>query len=672
MRSEKGVTLTSLIIYVIAMLIAITIISIMTGYFYKNIDVSTEKYSYLGEYTRFNSYFSEEVNKEGNKILEVVSFTNANEQDKNKQRYVAFSSKNQYTYIPENKAIYQNNVKIASGVDNCEFTEKIENGKEALEVMGVELVKRGIVNEEAIEEALTYQREHPNQKIGDILYILGLAEPKTLIEAIGEILGTKGILLNSESIKINLTDYISLDIAQKNKAVPFEVSSGKIKVCFANTVNNRAMETIRMLFLNKGLVMESYVTFENDIEKYLRSLEGEAGKAGIEVADQGGTITSLVDSIIKTGMVKRASDIHIEPLENEVRVRYRIDGELVTAATIDKEKQTQIIGRLKAISNMHQEKQESQDGRILLYDDYNIRVSSQPNVYGEKFVLRLLKKNADIKQIFDLGFPGDEKTLNKSVNKRNSITIIAAPTGEGKTTTLYSIIDYLNRPEINITTIEDPVEIRIPGLNQIEIDKKSTFSSALRTVLRQDPDVILVGEIRDRETAEIAIQAGQTGHYVLSTIHTIDSIEVINRLRKIGVSDYDIASTLATSISQRLVRRLCHECRREREFTEEEKQIITNISNKYGMNVDLSNIKTYDAIGCKHCNNTGYYDRIGVFEVLDLDDEIKELIVKGASSIEIRNKALEKNYRPLAVDGIKKVLMGITTLEELNNKLLIF
>lgn len=538
--------------------------------------------------------------------------------------------------------------------------------------MGVELVKRGIVNEEAIEEALTYQREHPNQKIGDILYILGLAEPKTLIEAIGEILGTKGILLNSESIKINLTDYISLDIAQKNKAVPFEVSSGKIKVCFANTVNNRAMETIRMLFLNKGLVMESYVTFENDIEKYLRSLEGEAGNAGIEVADQGGTITSLVDSIIKTGMVKRASDIHIEPLENEVRVRYRIDGELVTAATIDKEKQTQIIGRLKAISNMHQEKQESQDGRILLYDDYNIRVSSQPNVYGEKFVLRLLKKNADIKQIFDLGFPGDEKTLNKSVNKRNSITIIAAPTGEGKTTTLYSIIDYLNRPEINITTIEDPVEIRIPGLNQIEIDKKLTFSSALRTVLRQDPDVILVGEIRDRETAEIAIQAGQTGHYVLSTIHTIDSIEVINRLRKIGVSDYDIASTLATSISQRLVRRLCHECRREREFTEEEKQIITNISNKYGMNVDLSNMKTYDAIGCKHCNNTGYYDRIGVFEVLDLDDEIKELIVKGASSIEIRNKALEKNYRPLAVDGIKKVLMGITTLEELNNKLLIF
>ena len=540
--------------------------------------------------------------------------------------------------------------------------------------IGVELVKRGVVTETDIEKALEYQRNHPNTKLGDILHILNVCEADILIQNIAEILGEKGVLLTGNTIKIKPTDYLSLDICKKNKCVPFEVTNGKIKVCFTDKIVNNKTDSVKMLLLNKGLVMEQYITFEDDIDRVLTSLEGETANGDITKATTSAntSMIELIDNIIRTGMEKRASDIHIEPLVNEVRVRYRIDGELFTAAKIPKDKQQQVIGRLKAISNMHQEKQEAQDGRILLYDDYNIRVSSQPNVYGEKFVLRLLKKNADIKQIFDLGFPGDEKTLNKSVNKRNSITIIAAPTGEGKTTTLYSIIDYLNRPEINITTIEDPVEIRIPGLNQIEIDKKSTFSSALRTVLRQDPDVILVGEIRDRETAEIAIQAGQTGHYVLSTIHTIDSIEVINRLRKIGVSDYDIASTLATSISQRLVRRLCHECRREREFTEEEKQIITNISNKYGMNVDLSNMKTYDAIGCKHCNNTGYYDRIGVFEVLDLDDEIKELIVKGASSIEIRNKALEKNYRPLAVDGIKKVLMGITTLEELNNKLLIF
>ena len=305
-----------------------------------------------------------------------------------------------------------------------------------------------------------------------------------------------------------------------------------------------------------------------------------------------------------------------------------------------------------------------------MFQEYNILVSSLRNIYGEKFVLRLLKKNANIKNIFDLGYYGEEKQFVKSINKRNSITIIAAPTGEGKTTSLYSIIDYLNKPEINITTIEDPVEIRIPGLNQIEIDNRTSFASALRTVLRQDPDIILVGEIRDKETAEIAIQAGQTGHYVLSTIHTIDSIEVINRLRKIGISDYDIASTLATSISQRLVRRICPKCKREREFTKKEKEIIINILEKYGEKIDLEDVKTYDSLGCDYCNGSGFYDRIGIFEILNITDELRELIVAGASNMEIRKKALKEQYRPLIVDGIRKVLKGETTLEELNKKLL--
>ena len=337
--------------------------------------------------------------------------------------------------------------------------------------IGVELVKRGVVTEGDIERALDYQKQHPERKIGDILYILDVCDPHKLIEEMGEILGTKGILLTNRTIKVKLTDYISLDVAKKNKAIPFEVYSGKIKVCFANTVNTRAMETVRLLMLNKGLVMENYITFEPEIDRILKSYEGTA-TSNLNTAGRGDSITSLVDSIIKTGMERRASDIHIEPMQNKVRVRYRIDGELFTAANIDKSKQSQIIGRLKAISNMHQEKQESQDGRILMYDDYNIRVSSQPNVYGEKFVLRLLKKDINIRNIFDLGLPATERELQKSINKKNSITVMAAPTGEGKTTTLYSIIDYLNKPEINITTIEDPVEIRIEGLNQIEIDTR--------------------------------------------------------------------------------------------------------------------------------------------------------------------------------------------------------
>ena len=281
---------------------------------------------------------------------------------------------------------------------------------------------------------------------------------------------------------------------------------------------------------------------------------------------------------------------------------------------------------------------------------------------GEKIVLRLLKKNKGIQDIFDLGFPRDEEILKNSFDKRNSITVIAAPTGEGKTTTLYSILDYLNRPEINVTTIEDPVEIRVEGINQIEIDENTSFAGSLRTVLRQDPDIILVGEIRDLETAEIAMQSGQTGHYVLSTIHTIDAIEVVTRLRKMGISNYDIASTLATSVSQRLVRRVCPHCSKEREYTEEEKKIITEIGEKYNTKFNLNKKKTFDTVGCEKCNYTGFLGRIAAFEVLNLDDEIKQAIMEEKSTIEIRKIAMKKNYRPLVIDAMKKVLDGFTTL----------
>jgi len=534
--------------------------------------------------------------------------------------------------------------------------------------IGIELAKRNLITENDINKALEYKKEHPEKKLADIINILGLCDEQKLIEAMGEILDARTILLNVNDIKINPKDYISLDIMKKNKVIPFDVEAGKIKVCFADNTNRRIIETVRLLLLNKGLVMIEYLTFETIIEKVLNEIEG----VGSEKIDPNSDITALVDSIIKTGMEKRASDIHFEPMQDSLRIRYRIDGKLITAITLENEKQTQIIGRLKAISNMHQEKQEAQDGRILLYPEYNIRVSSQKNVYGEKFVLRLLKKNSGIKKIFDLGFPKDEKLVKTSFDKRNSITIIAAPTGEGKTTTLYSVIDYLNKAELNITTIEDPVEIRIDGLNQVEVDTKTSFSDSLRTVLRQDPDIILVGEIRDNETAEIAMQAGQTGHYVLSTIHTIDSIEVITRLRKMGISNYDISSTLASSISQRLVRKVCKHCAYEREFKQEEKEIMNNIAKQYGMELNFEVKKTYDTIGCEKCNNTGFYDRIAIFEVLTINDKIKELIVKNASSMEIKNEALKQEYKPLIMDGISKVLNGVTTLQEINNKLVLY
>ncbi len=534
--------------------------------------------------------------------------------------------------------------------------------------IGIELVRKGVITENDIQKALEYQKIHTNKKLGDILNELKVCDSYRLIQTIGEILGEKAILLEPSDIKINLDDYISPDVLRRNRAIPFEIEGGRIKVCFSDTANKRAVDTIRLLLLNKGLIMEKYITFDSNIEKILVSMQGKE----TDDINSSSDITGLVDTIIKKAMDKRASDIHFEPMEDELRIRYRIDGELFTAGNLDKEKQAQVIGRLKAISNMHQEKQESQDGRILLYPDYNIRVSSQKNVHGEKFVLRLLKKNSDIRNLFELGFPKNEQIVKNSFEKRNSITIMAAPTGEGKTTTLYSIIDYLNKPEINVTTIEDPVEIRIPGLNQVEVDAKTSFSDSLRTVLRQDPDIILVGEIRDRETAEIALQAGQTGHYVLSTIHTIDSVEVITRLRKMGVSNYDIASTLATAVSQRLVRKICPHCARAREFTFEETEIMKRIGEKYGVNFDFYGKMTYDAVGCSECNNTGYYDRIGVFEILNIDDELRELITSDASTLKMKEAAIRKNYKPLVIDGIYKVLAGVTTLEELNKKLVIY
>ena len=534
--------------------------------------------------------------------------------------------------------------------------------------LGIELVKRGIVKQEDISNALSYQQEHHDEKLGDILYRLRAADPKVLLNAIGDILNEKVILLTPDDIKIKVGSYVSMDIANEDLAIPFEVENGVIKVCFASMANTKQVEAVRLLMLNKGLIMDRYITFRDIIKDNLAKLSSFSSNT-INTEASG---TSLVDNIIQSAMKQRASDIHIEPMKDSLRIRYRIDGILFDVAEIDKEKQEQIVGRLKSISNMHQEKQEPQDGRITMYEDYDIRSSSQKNIYGEKFVLRLLKKNTAIKGLFELGYPKDPVLLKNAFEKRNSITVIAAPTGEGKTTSLYSVISYLNRPEINITTIEDPVEIRIEGLNQIEIDTKTTFPGSLRTVLRQDPDIILVGEIRDQETAEIAMQAGQTGHYVLSTIHTLNAVEVISRLRKMDISNYDISSTMATSISQRLVRKLCPKCRRERPFSEQEKAIINKIGERYNINYDLDNHTTYDAVGCEYCNHSGYYDRIAIFETLLFTDSIKDLIANNASTLEVRAQAYKEGYKPLLVEGIRRVTEGVTTLEELNSKLLFY
>ena len=281
--------------------------------------------------------------------------------------------------------------------------------------MGVELVKRGLIDEADVKTVIEYQKEHPDKRMGEIVHLLNLCDEGKLLQAMGEILEEKVILLDESLIDINIQEYASIDVLKQVKAVPFAIVGGKIKVCFCDFANKRAIDQVRLLFMNKGLVMERYLTFEENIMRVLNNL---GGKSSENINATGGDITTLVDTIMKSAMAKNASDIHVEPQETTVRIRYRIDGELVTVANIDKERLPQLVGRFKAISNMHQEKQESQDGRILLYPDYNIRVSSQKNIYGEKFVLRLLKKNQNIKSLHDLGFPKN-KDVRDCFEKRN-------------------------------------------------------------------------------------------------------------------------------------------------------------------------------------------------------------------------------------------------------------
>ena len=534
--------------------------------------------------------------------------------------------------------------------------------------IGLALTRKGLIKQSDIDTAAEYQKTHPGVKLGEAFHILKLCDDQDLINTIGEVIGYKAVQLDPAIFNFDFAKYISMDIVKQHKVLPFEINENRIKVAFVDPTNRDTQRMVRLILLNKGLSMESYVTFESYIDTIVKNVEKKM-ESDKDLDSFGKDVAQLIDNIIRSAMTKRASDIHIEPMDDKVRVRYRIDGELLVIANLEKAKQSQIIGRLKSISNMHQEIQLSQDGRITLYPDYNIRVSSQPNIHGEKFVLRLMKKETTISGLEELGYPDEETVMQKCFNKRNSIAIIAAPTGEGKTTTLYSALSILNRPEVNITTVEDPVEIRIPGLNQIEINKRVTFADSLRTILRQDPDIILLGEVRDRETAEIAVQAGQTGHFVLSTIHTVDSIEVITRLRKLGISSYDIGSVLATSLAQRLVRRICPDCAKEREFTEEEIEEFKRIGKRYDYEFDLEGKHTYDIVGCEKCNHTGYFGRIAANEILIVNEEIKDLIISDAPVSEIRAAAQKDGYRPLVVDAFNKVLAGNTVLSEVKRKL---
>lgn len=541
-----------------------------------------------------------------------------------------------------------------------------ENIKSRKAPTGVELVKKGLITDEQLQEALTYQKEHPEFKVGEVVDILNMCDKKKLISVIAEQIKQKTVDL-SKGISINYAEFLPRDVVINNKAMPFEIDGTTVKVAFSDPLDTKAVNEVKLLLVNKGFQMEQYFTLYTMIMEQIREVRNVQDKF-VDTSEKDTTV--LVDNIILTAIKQRASDIHIEPLDKKVRIRYRVDGELVEVSELPKSRQGILTGRLKSISNMHQEISADQDGRINAYDDYSIRVSTQKNIHGEKFVLRLLKKDSKVRGLKELGYPTDDEIVKTAFNKQNGIILLCAPTGEGKTTSLYSILDYLNSPEINVVTIEDPVEIRMAGVNQVEVGHDTSFAGALRTVLRQDPNIILVGEIRDKETAQTAIESGQTGHLVLSTIHTTNAIEAITRIRKMGISDYDISSTFATVISQRLIRKLCEKCKKPHVITPEDKIFIDKVEKLNGVKFDLENATVFEVGGCEHCTDLGYYERIGVFENLFINDNLKELIASGRSAIDLKRYAMEAtDYKPLIVDAVSKYLKGLTTISEIQKRI---
>jgi len=534
--------------------------------------------------------------------------------------------------------------------------------------IGLEFIKSGLLTDIQVTRVLEYQKDHRELKFGEIVDILDMCDKSDLLEILSKKLQYEGVLLDEE-LEITPADYLPRDIIINFRALPFKLDGNKLSVAFADVQSIQKLKEIELMLMNAGYEMQPYVTLYTSIMRQI----GDVRTVENKFVDKEEKDTSkLIDNIIMTAISKRASDIHIEPMEDKIRIRFRIDGELITATELPKDRQPIVTGRIKSIANMHQEITYDQDGSINTYDNFSVRVSSQKNVNGEKFVLRFLKKNSNLRSLEELGFPQDKELVSAAFEKRNSLILICAPTGEGKTTTLYSVLDFLNKPEINIISIENPVEMRMAGVNQVEIGPNITFATALRTVLRQDPDIILVGEIRDRETAEIAVEAGQTGHLVLATIHTIDAIEAITRIKKMGISTYDISATLVTTISQRLIRKLCDKCKKPHLLTEDEKKYISRIEKNTGEKFVVDETKLFEASGCQYCNGIGYYERIGAFEILCINDELKDMISEGASTIEIRKYAKENtSYRPLIVDGINKVLSGLTTIEELKRKIIV-
>ena len=564
--------------------------------------------------------------------------------------------------------------------------------------LGDLFVSSGLVSPEQMQQALDKQRQLKSQEqIGDVLVSMGLVTERDRVRCLGEQWGVPYTDLTDIRIEEDVTGTVTQELARRFKVIPIAREKNRVTLAMKNPLDIFAIDEIRLI---TGLEVEPVIATEEDIilaiganyrtevnmsdavDKVMRDIgeseisisrdEDTEGSDGFSIEQlkelsSEAPVVRLANMIISRGIVDKASDIHIEPAKDSLRIRYRVDGILQDGMTLPKKAQASITSRIKIMADMDiSEKRAPQDGRISATIEgkpYDFRVSTLPAVFGEKIVMRVLDKSNISVGLNKLGLlPYTYDMFESMIQRTYGIILVTGPTGSGKSTTLYSVLSKLNSGEKNILTIEDPVEYELSGITQSMVNNRAgmTFAAGLRSMLRQDPNIIMVGEMRDQETAMIAIEAALTGHLVISTLHTNDAPGAVARLLDMGIESFMIASSVAGVLAQRLLRTVCAKCK---ESYSPPKDAIKRL----GMNLDLldkGDVTFYRGRGCDTCKGSGYKGRVGVYELMPITDKVRELILARASSYAIREAAIEAGMRTLKDDAMEKILLGMTTLEE--------
>ena len=548
--------------------------------------------------------------------------------------------------------------------------------------LGDLLVNSGVITQEMLEKGLALQKGS-GRKLGETLVDEGIATEENIAKALSSQLHYDMVDLQTVTIEEEVLGLVPAAVLKKYKMIPFEYAADNmnvLRVAMSDPMDMTAMDDIGIITnLRVEPVVATTRSIMLAIDRYYgqaevnSALEEYAKEKEILLEEEediysedvnNSPIVQLVKSMIDQAVRQRASDIHIEPMERQVRIRYRIDGALYEKANYNIRLLPAMVARIKIIGGMDiSERRKPQDGRITQVVDrreFDIRVSILPTVYGEKVVMRLTSKNALTREKSQLGLRADElKKFDHILSNPHGILLVTGPTGSGKSTTLYTALSELNKEDVNIITVEDPVEANIDGINQVQVNNKAnlTFATALRSILRQDPDIIMIGEIRDQETASIAVQASITGHRVVSTLHTNSAASTITRLADMGIEPYLIADSTIGVIAQRLVRRLCPECKKPKKADPEELEML--------MLEPDADVTVYEPCGCTKCDGTGFRGRIGVYEIMEVTQPLKNIISKHGTAEEIKEKALEEGMNTLRMAATKYVLEGITSVPEM-------